>query len=1363
MRYSFPIILLGLLAAFAAVATAGTTLSSLNPPYIQAGGPDVTLSISGSGFVPGGVVVFGYAGASLSTTYIDSTRISAVLPASISALSGDYQVFVRNPDSSASSTLYFDIQPVLTSVTPNSVAAGSPTTPVTITGIGFVDGISVRFVTASSSTGVYASYVNSTKMTAFIDASLLTTPGAATIQVIDLDYPNTSTLPFTITSGPAVKATLTSLVPASVTQGTSTTGIQVNGSGFANGCTAQWNGTPLSTILINASQLSVQIPTSLTALPGSASITVVNPGAPASNALTFTVTAQSANARSLSPSSATAGGPAFTLTVNGGGLQNSIYSGAVVQWNGTPLVTTFVSSTQLTAQVPASLIATPGTANVTIVNPSANPSLPAVFTILPASPPTLTSLSPTSATVGSSGITLTISGSNFTSGATVLWNGSSLATTFVSSGQLTAQVTANLLSVAGAATISVYEVGPAASNTLTFTVSPLSAPTLAAISPTFVTAGSPGFTLTVTGTAFVASTAIQWNGSPIATTFVSSTQLTAQIPASLVATGGTAAVRVANSSASVSNSLTFTIATPPPAISSLSPGSAASGSPAFPLTVNGSGFVSSATVQWNGSPLATTFVGATQLTAQVPATAIAAAGSASVKVVNPGGAPSNAVTFTITAPATPTISNLAPSTATAGGLAFTLTVTGSNFIANSIVFWNGASLPTTFISSTQLTAQVAASRIAAPGGVSVLVSNGTGANNAAATFTVLAAGAPTLASLSPADIAAGSPAFSLTVNGSGFVSGAAVQWNGSPLTTAFVSATQLTAQVPASDVAAAGSATVTVFNTGSVASNVLTFTVSPGAPTLGSLSPSIAAASGPAFSLAVNGSGFVSGATVQWNGSPLATTFVIPTQLTAQVPASAISAAGSANVTVLNPGSAASNALNFTISPASSTLPIVQGILNAASYTHALAPGTWATIFGQQLAVSTASAQNVPLPLTLAEVKSVTVGNVQAPLSYVSPGQINFVVPFEAALGASVPVVVTTSEGASVPVNITLVRNAPALFTQNAQGTGMAIAFNSSFQPVTSVGSDAIILYAVGLGPTNPPPASSAQGGASTEPLNRVADQVQVFIGEVPCQVQFAGLAPGFPGIYQLNVIPPQAPLSNRLYIAENGVTGNVTTLSIPVGTNVTNVQGSIDGLYPASGTYASQLGATQPTSGPVSFSEMLNAGAATVSFDIRPNAQPFTVVAMGPGATAVLQIDPTDGTWQGYATLPTQVARVGDFSGYSTVVYDLLSGTPFPGNIIPVSRFDPIEFKAAGLLPIPNVFPTTPSPNATFAYASRPLMQSGHFSIGSGQASDDLSNLYFGGFVNIGQPPPSSQTAEFLLFVDGMLVATKDVSYPVQ
>jgi uncharacterized protein (TIGR03437 family) len=1269
--------LLLLLAAFAAAANAGPVVSSLNPPYIQAGGPDVTLTVGGSGFVQGSTVYL--SSIALATNYVDSTKITAVIPASLSALAVYREITVHNPDGSVSPYLYFDVQPVLTGVTPNSAPAGSPTTPVSITGIGFADGISLEFVTASSSASIFSIVRSSTAMTAFIDASLLTTPGAAKIQVQDTNYPNTTTLPFTITAAAPGKATLTSLAPASVAAGGPTISIQVNGSGFANGCTAQWNGIAISTSVFNAAQVSAQIPAALTALPGSGSITVVNPGAAASNALTFTVTAQTAFVRSLSPSSAVAGSPAFTLTVNGGPNSflsgGSIFSGAVVQWNGTPLATTYVSSMQLTAQVPASLIATPGTANVTIVNPSASPGPPAVFTILPASPPALASLSPISATVGSSAFTLTISGSNFIQGVTVLWNGTSLATTLVSSTQLTAQVTANLLSVAGGATITVFEVGVPASNALTFTVSQPSAATLAAISPSSLPAGSPGFTLTVTGTGFVSGSVIQWNGGTVATSFVSSTQLAAQIPTGLVATAGTAVVRVVNPSAVLSNSLTFTIAAPTPAISSLSPNSAAAGSPAFNLTVTGSGFVSGATVQWNGSPLATSFVSATQLTAQVLAASIAAAASASITVLNPGSAPSNALTFTVTAPLAPTISNVAPSTASAGGPAFTLTITGSNFVASSNVLWNGAGLPTTFVSSTQLTAQVAASRIATPGSASVSVSNPTGANNAAPfTFTILTPAAPSVASLSPVSVVAGSPAFTVTVNGSGFVSGATVQWNASPLTTAVVSSTQLTAQVPASYIAAAGSA----------------------------------------------------------------------------------------SVTVLNPGSAASNALNFSISVAPGNLPVVQSVLNAASYTHALAPGTLAVILGTQLAVSTASAQADPLPLTLAEVRSVTVGNLQAPLSSVSPDRIDFVVPFEAALGASIPVVVTTSDGESAPVNITLVRNAPALLTQNSQGTGMAIALDDSFQPIASVGSDLIILYAVGLGPTNPAPASSAQGGASSEPFNLVVDQVQVFIGEVPCQVQFAGLAPGLPGIYQLNVIPPPAPASNRLYIAENGAISNVTTLPIPVGTNVTNVLGSIDGLYPASGTYAVSSG-NKPTSGPVTSSEMLNAGAATLSFDIQPDSQPFTVAAVGPGSTAVLQIDPAAGTWQGYVTSPTAIARLGDFSGYGIVVYDLLSGAPFPANVIPVSRLDPMELQAASLLPIPNVFPTTPSPNATFAYASRPLKRNGHFSIGSGEESDDLSNLFFGGFVNIGQPPPSNQTAEFLLFVDGGLVATKDVSYPVQ
>ena len=78
----------------------------------------------------------------------------------------------------------------------------------------------------------------------------------------------------------------------------------------------------------------------------------------------------------LSPSAAAAGGPAFVLTVNG----TNFVSGAAVQWNGTPLTTTFASASQLTAAVPASLIATVGTASVTVVNPGGATSATATFT-----------------------------------------------------------------------------------------------------------------------------------------------------------------------------------------------------------------------------------------------------------------------------------------------------------------------------------------------------------------------------------------------------------------------------------------------------------------------------------------------------------------------------------------------------------------------------------------------------------------------------------------------------------------------------------------------------------------------------------------------------------------------------------------------------------------------------------------------------------------------------------------------------------------------------------------------------------------------------------------------------------------------
>jgi Galactose oxidase-like, Early set domain/IPT/TIG domain/Kelch motif len=90
---------------------------------------------------------------------------------------------------------------------------------------------------------------------------------------------------------------------------------------------------------------------------------------------------------------------------------------------------------------------------------------------------------------------------------------------------------------------------------------------------------------------------------------------------------------------------------PPPAtLSGLLPSNAAAGALGFTLTVNGTGFVSGASVRWNGAARATTFVNSAQLTAEIPASDIAPAGTAQVTVVNPGAVASNALQFTVTAP-----------------------------------------------------------------------------------------------------------------------------------------------------------------------------------------------------------------------------------------------------------------------------------------------------------------------------------------------------------------------------------------------------------------------------------------------------------------------------------------------------------------------------------------------------------------------------------------------------------------------------------------------------------------------------------------------------------------------------------------
>jgi hypothetical protein len=691
---------------------------------------------------------------------------------------------------------------------------------------------------------------------------------------------------FTINPPPVI----TSLSPNSATAGAPAFTLAVSGSGFTSGSVVQWNATALPTTFVSATQLTASVAASFLVGQSSATVTVASGGV-TSNGASFTINPPVIT--SLSPNSATAGAPGFTLTVSG----SAFSSGAVVQWNGSSLTTTFVSATQLTAPVSASLIASQGNATITVLSGGVT-SNGASFTIN--APPVITSLSPNSATAGAPAFTLTVSGSGFSSGAVVQWNGSSLTTAFVSATQLTAPVSDSLIASQGSATVTVGS-GGVTSNGASFTINP--PPVITSLSPSSATAGGPAFTITVNGSGFSSSAVVQWNGAALPTTFVNATQLTAPVPAYDIAVVGQATVSVASGGVT-SNGVVFP-ANPPVVIASLNPSSATAGGPAFTLTVNGSGFASGAVVQWNGSPLTTTFVSATQLTAPVAAALIATAGTANV-TVSLGGATSNQASFAIGA--APTISSLSPSATTAGGVAFVLTVNGSGFNPASIVNWNGSALPTSFVNSNMLTASVAASLIATAGTASVTVTTGGVTSTPPATFTIAAG--PVINSLSPPAITAGGVAFTLTINGSGFAAGAVAQWNGTALTTTFVSASQLTAPVTADLIASAASVPITVLS-GGVTSSAVTFSVSSG-PALTQLSPSTATAGGGPFTLTVTGTGFSSGTTLQWGGTSLSTSFVSASQLTALVQASLIASAATVQITAVTDG-VNSNALSFVV------------------------------------------------------------------------------------------------------------------------------------------------------------------------------------------------------------------------------------------------------------------------------------------------------------------------------------------------------------------------------------------------------------------------------------------------------------------
>jgi uncharacterized protein (TIGR03437 family) len=212
-------------------------------------------------------------------------------------------------------------------------------------------------------------------------------------------------------------------------------------------------------------------------------------------------------------------------------------------------------------------------------------------------------------------------------------------------------------------------------------------------------------------------------------------------------------------------------------------------------------------------------------------------------------------------------------------------------------------------------------------------------------------------------------------------------------------------------------------------------------------------------------------------------------------------------------------------------------------------PGSWLTIYGENLASTEDLARTTPLPTQLAGVR-VLIGDVPVRLYYVSPTQMNVLVPWSLLPGVSYQLVFEKDGQVSAAVKIVIAAVKPGLFTLNQQGSGQAAALltgtASLAGPASPVLKGGVLeLYGTGLGAVDQP---QSDGQPASLALARTVVPVSVTIGGQPASVLFSGLAPGAVGLYQVNVrVPDDAPSGPtvEVIVTQKGVRSNTVTVAV--------------------------------------------------------------------------------------------------------------------------------------------------------------------------------------------------------------------------
>ena len=205
-----------------------------------------------------------------------------------------------------------------------------------------------------------------------------------------------------------------------------------------------------------------------------------------------------------------------------------------------------------------------------------------------------------------------------------------------------------------------------------------------------------------------------------------------------------------------------------------------------------------------------------------------------------------------------------------------------------------------------------------------------------------------------------------------------------------------------------------------------------------------------------------------------------------------------------------------------------QRVLNGASYAPAgnpIAPGEYISLFGSGLAASlkVAAPPPTPYPFTLNNV-TVLVNGKQAALYFVSATQINAIVPYSTA-GPTATIVVQDGSATSNTVTVPVAATAPGFFSSDQSGTGVAAVThgNAALGLVTPASpaspGETVVVYLAGMGAVSPALTDGTATG--TNPLSSITASLAIYIGDQQATTSYTGMAPNYPGLYQINVVVP--------------------------------------------------------------------------------------------------------------------------------------------------------------------------------------------------------------------------------------------------